>query len=256
MSGLTDPEADLRFRTMIHDWVDNTTSEARMRERTGMAFGTRSGTIAGEAFRSLSQFRGFLQAVVGRHAIPAATGYAGYKPAALLAHLIVATTLAGYLSMNAKRMVAGEAPRPIVGDSPADTAHVWMASLAQGGGLGIYGDYLFGEANRDGLDFTLSSLGGPAVSDAEKVAQIVTQATHGGGINEATGKSVIPAEAVRLGSRNIPLINLWYTRLALDYLILWHLQEAVSPGYLARREQNIQREEHGRGFIVSPTGAQ
>ena len=60
---------------------------------------------------------------------------------------------------------------------------------------------------------------------------------------------------MRLGAHNIPLVNLWYTRLALDYLVLWRLQEAVSPGYLARYESRVRNQEGG-DFIVAPTSAQ
>ncbi len=247
-------ELELRFRTMMHNVIDDTTSEPRMREQTGLAGGTRSGTIAGEAFRSFSQFRGFLQTILGRHLVPAMQGYAGYSPVALMAHFIVASALAGYLSMNAKLIVAGKTPRSIVGADATETAKIWAASMAQGGGLGIYGDYLFGDQNRNGLEFTLSSLGGPAIGDMEQVAQIVRQAVHGGAISPTTGKSQIPGEVVRLGSHNIPLVNLWYTRAALDYLILWRLQEAVSPGYLQRYEQRTQQE--GGNFWLSPTSAQ
>jgi hypothetical protein len=247
-------ELELRFRTLIHDVIDNTTSEPRMRESTALAGGLRSGTIWGEAARSFGQFRGFLQTILGRHLAPAITGYAGYKPAALLAHFIVATALAGWLSMNAKLIVKGETPRPLAGEDLGETAKIWGAALAQGGGLGIYGDYLFGEANRNGLEFTLSSAAGPAIGDAEQVLQVIRQATHGGAISETTGRSQIPGEVVRLGAHNIPLINLWYTRLALDYLVLWRLQEAVSPGYLQRTESRVINQEHG-GFIVPPTSA-
>lgn len=251
-------ELALRFRTMIHDTIDNTTSEPRLREQTGLAglaSGARAGTIWGEAARSFGQFRGFLQTILGRHLAPALGGYAGYAPVALMSHFIVASALAGWLSMNAKLIVKGQLPRGLVGDNAEETAKIWAASLAQGGGLGIYGDYLFGEQNRNGLEFTLSSIAGPAVGDLEQVAQVVKQATHGGAISPTTGKSQIPGELMRLGAHNIPLVNLWYTRLALDYLVLWRLQEAVSPGYLQRYESRVRNDEGG-GFIVPPTAAQ
>jgi hypothetical protein len=156
--------------------------------------------------------------------------------------------------MNAKLIAKGQAPRSLVGADPEETMRIWAASLAQGGGLGIYGDYLFGEQNRNGLEFTLSSVAGPAIGDMEQVAQIVRQATHGGAINEKTGQSQIGPELMRLGAHNIPLVNLWYTRLALDYLVLWRLQEAVSPGYLQRYEHRVRTEEGGN-FILPPTSA-
>ena len=239
---------------MIHNWLDDTTSEPRARERAQMSFGTKPGTPLGEAVRTLTQFKSFAAAVLGRHLAPAFRGYAGYKPAALMAHFIVATTLTGWLAMNAKAIARGEQPKSLVGADAAETGKIWTAALVQGGGLGIYGDFLFGEQNRNGQGFAVSSLAGPALGDIEQVAQAVLSAVHGGDVNPSTGASRLPGELTRLASRNIPLINTWYTRLALDYLILWRMQEAVSPGYLERYENRVRTQEGGE-FWLPPTSA-
>lgn len=248
-------DARLKFATMIHNVLDDVVSEPRAREKSGMTRGVRAGTVMGEFNRSFFQFKGFVNAIVGRHLIPAARGYAGYSPVSLMAHFIIGSALAGYVSMNAKAISRGEMPKPLIGDSAAGTAKIWGASLAQGGGLGLYGDFLFGELNRNGSDFDWGSLGGPILSDSETVAKIVRQAISGGAVNSSTGRSQIPGETIKLASQNIPLVNLWYTRLALDYLVLWRLQEAASPGYLQRYDERVRNQE-GSSFILSPTSAQ
>lgn len=247
--------ADLRLKmaAMIHNTIDDTVSEPRAREHAKMTSGTKAGTLPGEIMRSFWQFKGFVNAMVGRHLVPAARGYAGYKPVGLMAYMIVGSALAGWVSMNAKLISRGQEPRGLVGADVPETLKIWGASLAQGGGLGLYGDFLFGEQNRNGADFDWGSLGGPLLSDSEQVAKVVMQAVHGGAINSTTGRSQIPGELVKLGSQNIPLINTWYTRMALDYLILWRLQEAVSPGYLQRYEQRVRSQ--GGAFLVAPTSA-
>ena len=160
-----------------------------------------------------------------------------------MAHLIIGTALAGWVSMNAKLIAKGEAPHGLVSADAKSTRAIWMAALAQGGGLGIYGDFLFGEQNRQGGDFDVGQLGGPIISDAEDVAKITRQAIAGGDVNENTGKSPIPGELVRMAGYNIPLINLWFSRLAIDYAVLWRLQEAVSPGYLQRYEDRVKSQQ-------------
>lgn len=255
LDGADRSDLKLKFATMIHNLLDDVVSEPRAREKSGMTRGTKAGTIMGEFDRSFMQFKGFINAVVGRHLVPAARGYAGYSPVALMAHFIIGSALAGYVSMNAKAISRGEAPKPLIGDSVGGTGKIWGASLAQGGGLGLYGDFLFGELNRNGNDFDWGSLGGPILSDSETVAKIVRQAISGGAVNSVTGRSQIPGELVKLGTQNVPLINLWYTRLALDYLVFWRLQEAVSPGYLQRYDERVRNQE-GSSFIVSPTSAQ
>lgn len=254
----------LKFLTLIHNVLDDSVSEPRMREQvTGTFNGAKAGTLWGEIARSFFQFKGFINTIVGRHMIPAAQGFAGYKPVATMGHFIIASALAGWLSMNAKMIAAGKDPRGLWGGQDvgpdgqthpvADTAKIWSAAMAQGGGFGMYGDFLFGEQARSGKSFSFAAMGGPMISDAEQVAQIVQQAVTGAGMNEKTGRSVLPAEAIRLAKSNIPLVNLWYTRLALDYFVLDGLQEAASPGYLRRYQARSERE--GTHFWAPPTGA-
>jgi hypothetical protein len=37
-------------------------------------------------------------------------------------------------------------------------------------------------------------------------------------------------------------MNLFYTRAALDYLIIYRIQEALNPGFLRRMEQRAERD--------------
>src|SRR3546814_6023699 len=60
------------------------------------------------------------------------------------------------------------------------------------------------------------------------------------------------AAGLRFVISNTPFANLFYTRQALDYLILWRLREAVNPGYLRRMEKRIEKE-NGQTFLVRPS---
>lgn len=249
---VTDPATALKFQTMFHNVIEDTTGESRGREKAAMTRGTKAGTWEGEAMRAFFQFKGFVNTIVGRHLVPAASGFACVSPVALVAHLILGLTLTGWLSMNAKLIVSGRDPRGVAGSDLGQTGKIWSAALAQGGGLGLYGDFLFGEQNRNGAAFSIAQLAGPALGDFEQVATVVQQAIAGGQFSETTGRSPLPGELVRLAGHNIPLVNLWYTRLALDYMVLWDLQEHVSPGYLQRYEQRVRSQEGG-DFWAQPT---
>lgn len=248
MSPAAKSELKLRFLTMAHNIFDDSTSEPRLREQVAMAWGGKPGTAWGEVARSFSQMKGFLTAVAGRHVIPASRGYAGRTPVALLAHLFVATTIAGFFSMNAKLIAKGQAPRSPFNEDGTPNIQVWGAAMAQGAGLGIFGDFLVGEKNRNGLDFGFASAGGPLVSDAELLIKTIFQATHGHG-------DPLPGELTRLAVHNVPFSNLFYASLAFNYFVFWRLEEAVSPGYLRRFQRTVENQEDGH-FIVSPTSAE
>lgn len=242
---------DLRIRVqaMVGGVLDDAMTEARARERVAMTRGQKPGTVWGESVRAFTQFWSFSAAIMGRHVAPAAGGYAGQAPVALLAHLILASTALGYLSLQAKQIVKGREFRPMVDDDGEfQGGELFMASLLQGGGLGIYGDWLFGEANRNGLGFTIGSLGGPAVGELERLTTIVRKAVSG----DPDQMEDLPADIINGAKANTPFLNLFYSRAALDYLIFYRLQEATNPGSVERYEDRVERET-GAGFLVSPS---
>jgi hypothetical protein len=51
---------------------------------------------------------------------------------------------------------------------------------------------------------------------------------------------------------NTPFMNLFYTRIVLDYLILYQIQEALDPGSLRRMERRVEREQ-GQEFLLAPS---
>lgn len=244
---------DLRTRTqaMVQGVLDDAMTEPRARERVAMTRGIQPGTVWGESVRSFTQFWSFSAGILGRHVAPATKGYAGQSPVALLAHLILSSTALGYLSLQAKQIAKGRELRPMTTeDGEFQGGELFMASLLQGGGLGIYGDFLFGEASRNGTPAGLSAFAGPSVSEAEKLRGIVADAISG----DPDRIEDIPAQGFRFAKDNTPFLNLFYTRAALDYLILYRMQEAISPGSVARYEKRVE-DTTGAGFIISPAEA-
>jgi hypothetical protein len=116
--------------------------------------------------------------------------------------------------------------------------------MLQGGGAGIYGDFLFGEFNRFGRS-PVETAAGPAAGTAADVLALWAKLVRG----QADG-----GDALRLALGNTPFMNLFYTRVALDYLFLYELQEAVSPGTLRRLERRTERET-GQTYFARPSDA-
>lgn len=249
-------ELTLRFRAMIGDTLDTALSEARARERSALTLGAKPGTILGEAVRVFTQFWSFPLSFMGRHVAPAAQGYAGKTPAFLMAHLILSTTILGLVSMQSKQIAKGREMRPLLDEDGRPRGDLFLAAMLQGGGLGIYGDFLFGEYNRFGGS-PIATLGGPAVGEAEKLLKLFghlrgaidpskSAEDRQGSLGDAG------TDAVRFVTGNTPFINLFYTRLALDVGLLWHINEAISPGWAERHERNVE-EETGAAYVVKPS---
>jgi hypothetical protein len=224
------------------------TAAGRLASRLGST--AAPGTWGGEAIRMLMQFKTypftFVSRTLGREWRRDGVDVSG------LAHIIVATGLLGYVSMTLKDLAKGRNPRDPRRDEHgqvAGYAKLVMAAMVQGGGLGIYGDFLFGEANRTGGGL-ISSLAGPTAGTAEELFKTF-QAIRDGSDTKTRGE-LAGSHGLQLLKNNTPFINMFYTRSALDYFVLHRLQEALNPGYLRRYEKKVQKENN-QTFWLRPT---
>lgn len=245
-----------KLRGYILDRVMVAMTEPTARTRATMKQGTQPGTWPGEILRFMGQYKSFtasfMQQALGREVFGR-----GYTPAPLgqsrwgsvsnalfksgkgemvgLAQLALWMTFFGYLSMQTKLMLKGQTPRP------AD-AKTFLAAAAQGGGLGIFGDFLFGEANRFG-NGPITSLAGPVAGSADQLVTLFQKARSG---------DAKAGDFFRFTVDHTPFINLFWSRPILNYLFLNQLQESLSPGSLHRYEQNI-RKNQGNDFLIPPS---
>lgn len=195
--------------------------------------GTQKGTGIGEAVRLIMQFKSFplafTQRALGRE----------FKQGGILgvAQLIAMTTVMGYAASVAKDASKGTQPR-----DPTDP-RTWIASFQQGGGAGLYGDVLFSQVLDRRFKDALVNLAGPTASDINSLLDITARAAQGDDAGAAS---------VRFVKSNTPFLNLFYTRLLLDYAVFYRLQEWMNPGSLARMEDEMQQRT-GQEFIAPPS---
>jgi hypothetical protein len=252
-------EIEGQVRTYLVDRAGFAVLEPDARTRATMLRGTRPGSVEGELIRFIMQFKSFSVATIqkplgrelyGRGFVGATEGNLlrrtgsnlktlltnGNGELAGLAQLMVWTTIFGYGSMVAKDILKGRTPR-----DPLDPK-TWAAAFVQGGGAGIYGDFLLGETSRFGGGL-LQTAAGPTLGTIDDLYDIKVRLQNG---DDAA------AAALRLAIGNTPFANLFYTRMALDYLLLWRLQESINPGYLRRMEKRIE-DENNQTFLVRPS---
>lgn len=208
--------------------------------------GWQRGTLEGEIARSIAQFKAFPVAMISRHwrrmlETPgglegAPIGY-GPTPAARLAFggaLAVSSTLAGAIAFQAKQVRDGKDPADMT------TKKFWVKALGQGGGLSFVGDVLLRDSTDDRAPQQgLFELLGPSASSAAQLFELTK-----GNIDEAAaGKAThAGAEALQFAKSHTPLVNLWYTKAALEHLVLNAISENMSPGYLARVKARAAKE--------------
>lgn len=240
-------ELEMSLRRYFADEISFAVIEADEMTRRQILFNTasQSGTLIGETLRFVMQFKTFPLAFtnrVVRRAIGGADGRtAGERllnNAGHIGHLVAGLAIAGYLSMTAKDMLRGWWPPR----DPADPKTIY-AALMQGGALGIYGDFIFGEANRMGGG-VLETVAGPTLGAASQLIE-TWQRARGGDFRAG--------ETLNIALQNTPFLNLWYVRPALDQLVLHSLYETVNPGYL-RRQERKRLKEYGQARFIEAGG--
>jgi hypothetical protein len=212
-----------------------------IKERAMLLGKERPGSFGGELRRFLVQFKMWPVAaanqILGREIhMSLSKGDAAWG----LGTLMALTAAGGYLRMAVNDVALGHPLR-----DPRDPRTL-LAALAQGGGVGILGDFLFGEAMRNRFGSgVVGTLGGPAVSDVDSFIHIYNDWLH--------GKAGWP-DLARFMVRHIPFANLVYVKGALDYLLWFHLYEAASPGWWERANRR-QMKETGRAMLGYKAGA-
>jgi len=162
------------------------------------------------------------------------------------ANIFIVTTVIGAVVLQAKEVAKGRNPKDM------DSSEFWSAAALQGGGLGIFGDFLFADHNRFGQSIG-QSLAGPTVSLAQDALKLTV-----GNVREAIeGKETnIGREAVKFATDNAPAQSLWYARLAFERMVEDQLMRLVDPEAQSRFNAKARKSESkANGYWWNPGAA-
>jgi hypothetical protein len=238
-----------KYLSMIMREMRYAVPEGTVASRTLMVQGTRPGTIMGELVRNMAQFKSFGVAVAMLHASRVAREVGagrGAKGALYAGSLLLTGGILGSLSLQLKELANGRDPRSM--DDPA----FWGAALLQGGGMGIYGDFLFANVNRFGGGLS-GTLAGPMADRVNALRDL----TIGNVMELGEDKTNFGREAVKFARGNTPGGNLWYVRLAYERVVLDQLQHMVDPEARAAFKKRVQnrKKNYGNDFWWKPGDA-
>ena len=240
----------------ITDRVEFASPTPGAKERALIRGGSTKGTAWGEAVRFLMQFKAFPITVISR--VQGRDIYSGGAKSLGdafmkgegdllgLATYIAGSGVLGYFALQAKEAAKGREFRE---NSPG----LFISAMLQGGGLGLYGDFLLGEANRFG-GTPIDTAAGPGIGivlGKGGVVDITQRMIHGVADGDAPD---VGAALLKLAQSNIPGANLFYTKAAMDYLVFYRLQEMANPGYLKRMERRMKKENN-QTFFFPPSEA-
>jgi hypothetical protein len=239
---LPDRVSDLGLRTRLAEMIlqesEFSTITSSLRMRAAVNARLHRGSIPGEFGRSVLLFRGFpLQMfwMHGRRALQSG----GRGALQYGASLFIASTIMGSMALQLKQVIAGKDPLDMTDPT------FMLRAAAQGGGLGIMGDFINSAVSRSGQDFW-TTMGGPIAGSIDDVRHFFSFGKKDGHIQILSQHK---GRALRqLIQNNMPGSTLWYTRLAFSREVLDQMQREIDPDYyisFSRMEQRAQQDNAG-----------
>lgn len=227
-----------RLLEMISTEVDYAVPSATVRARSLMNIG-KPGTIAGEATRSVLMFKSFPISMLLTHGARGIS-QSPYNALRYAAGLAITTTAMGALALQLKEVSKGRDPRPM-GDPK-----FWQAAMLQGGGLGIFGDFIGSTENRYGGGLA-QTVAGPVVGFAADVAAVPWE------MAKEEDKRNVGRKVTDLVNRYTPGSSLWYARLAFERTMMDQMQAMLDPEYYDSWDRmEDHAEKTGQGLYWRP----
>lgn len=243
-------EVAAKFRNYFGELADRTTAQPDITTRSMLLRGTKAGTWEGEALRHLTFLKNFTANYMRNHLGRELYGHSDYRmsmPEALfkmltfqdggsafmgMSNLIASGVVFGYVQNSLRDLSSGKTPTTD-----------WRVALPRAlfaQSLGLYSDFLFGQRPAATTYERLGALAGPTIGTGATVGDIIFSAW-----GALMSKSGMTEEKARRNLRRIwqliyseiPGQNLFYTRWATDYAVLYNISELINPGYMKRVEK-------------------
>ncbi|MGE0311381.1 MAG: hypothetical protein AB7P21_07150 [Lautropia sp.] len=230
--------AAARFLGYLADEGEYSVLAPDLRTRTIVQMGTNKGTLAGELARHTMLFKSFPISMITRtwRRVLTDPTVDTMTRSKMFAMLSVGLLPFGYLSLGSKDIAKGKDPQPV------DDPKTWAAAYIQAGGLGIMGDFLLNDVNRFGNSL-IETAAGPVAGDVAGLFKATVGNVHRAARGETTHTG---ADLLKVAKGLIPVAgSLWYTRAAMERLMLNELQETMSPGYITRMKAQAAKDRTG-----------
>lgn len=219
-----------KLSEVIHSWRERSVPSGTPNARSAVTGAVQRGTLAGEFVDFMLQYKSFglsftamqLEAMAE---MSAARGGGKGKRTGLgyFAALAIPVTLGGAAYLQIKALLDGREPEDM---NPVENPGFWVKAGMQGGGFGLFGDFVKATENRFGQTM-VESLAGPGVALINDVGKF----TIGNALDVATGQDTKAGrEAVDLARRYTPILSSnWATRGAYNRVVLDNLQWMLDP---------------------------
>jgi len=243
---------DLSDRLMdgINREIEFAVPSASYRAKATLKGNTKPGTVPGELMLSFGMYKNFALTIGYTHIARAMFGNvktfggrAGYA-----ASFFITSTLIGALTYELKNLAKG---KDVTRWENMD-AKYWANAAVHGGGLAIFGDFLYSAVNRFGGGISTTIAGSPIgfLQDTVNLALI----NPGKEIHDLFAEDDFDPnwgkDISNYIKRYSPGASLWQIRLAFERLVVDSLQEMIDPDFdkTVRRKEKRLRKRTGQEY--------
>lgn len=215
-------ELSLKLGSAIREQLEFAVPNVNLRGKSSALAGTRPGSVGGEFLRSALMHKNFTISLMfnqlGRVIFHKVRGSRG----ANVVMFGLLTTAMGALTIQLKELAKGRDPVPMT------DGKFLKAAMIQGGGLGIFGDFIYSSENRFGGGFA-STLAGPVAALATNGGYLTTALVTALTSRDPKAVDAAQKEAIRFANQYSGPTNLWYLNAAFDRLIWDGMSEWTDP---------------------------
>jgi hypothetical protein len=244
-------QIDVEAGRKYGDWMTTlgtfAVNEPRLLTRaitTGAAIGdARQGSLLRLMAANVFFAKSFPITIVLNHLLPAmraaSNGRVGH-----LAAVGAGSAVMGALAIQLRQIVQGKTTQDM------DNGTFWIRAFMQGGGAGLFGDFFLADYNRAGQSPLATALGPIAGT-----AQSLLKAGDLYGLAEGEwDASTAFTDVLNIAEREIPGVNLWYSRLFVERALLDQVENLVDPKYDSRmlRLEKQMMKKNGQKYWWRP----
>lgn len=240
-----------KFQGMIFEEARKMVPEATIEGATMLKDTTRPDTLVGSLLYSFAMYKNFpvsFNMIYGRLGMTSPTVKGRL---AFYAGLGAAMIGVGAIGTQMREITKGREPLPM--DDPS----FWGKAALSGGGMSVWGDFLFTGLNEFGRG-PQDVAAGPIVAFGGDTADLVLgdvfQWADTVGSLDRDFKSTTASKAVEYARRYTPGSSLWWARLALEREVFDRLQEIADPKAYSKRQRKAakRKREYGNDYWFAP----
>tara|TARA_B100000795_G_scaffold72724_1_gene51371 strand:+ start:4059 stop:6482 length:2424 start_codon:yes stop_codon:yes gene_type:complete len=221
-----------KVHEMVLAEIDHAVLMPDFRSQAIATLGARRGGL-GEVTRTVAMYKSFPVLMITKQLYRGASKRALGSKIEYLAELSIGLLVFGAIALQAKELAKGRNPRDMT------TVEFWAAAHLQGGGLGIFGDFLYSDQSRFNNSLTKTIMG-PGFGLLDDTARLVI-----GNIQKfVSGKDTnISADMIQFLRRYTPGSSVWFIRGIYERAILDQLLKMGDPQAYKKFKKQMKKRQ-------------